>query len=69
MNQDVRARIVRIVDALEDGEYRLALDIARDLENDYPPVDDRARCPDCDLPFDAPGLVIRHLSIVHGRAA
>ena len=69
MNQDVRARIVRIVDALEDGEHGLALDIARDLEDDYPPVDDRARCPECGLAFDAPGQIPAHLSNVHWRAA
>ena len=67
--RDLRARLIWLSEALEAGDNGTALAIVLDLLDDLADPVPPARCPDCGLPFEAPGLVVRHLSIVHGRAA
>ena len=59
------ASVIRIREAIEDGDLEYAAGLARDLEHDLAPRRRRHRCPVCALPFEWPGLVQRHVAIVH----
>lgn len=71
------ARVVRIREALEDGDTAFAYDLLTDLEHDLasalvrsapsdkPPV----LCPDCGLAFGFPGQLADHRDNVHWQAA
>jgi hypothetical protein len=65
--EDVTARVVRLNDALEDGDLDLARDIVRDLEEELvlrlPRR--RARCPVCGIDCSWPGLVVKHMAVIH----
>ena len=67
--RDVCGRLIWMSEALEAGDVGTALSVLLDLLDELADPVPAARCPDCGLPFEAPGLVVRHLSIVHGRAA
>ena len=67
--RELRARLIWLSEALEAGDNGTALAVVLDLLDELADPVPPARCPDCGLPFEAPGLVARHLSIVHGRAA
>ena len=65
--EDVTARVVYLNEALEAGDLGLARDIVRDLEDELVRQvrQKRSRCPVCRLDLTWPGLVARHLAIVH----
>ena len=63
----VRVRVMRIAEALEDGDVEFARSAVRDLEADLigSMRPSGATCPVCDLQFDWRGLLERHVSNVH----
>jgi hypothetical protein len=67
--RDVLARVVRIGDALDDGEHELARTLLRDLEHDLsgrPPRE--LRCPYCPrATFYFAGELASHLRNTHGE--
>jgi hypothetical protein len=65
--EDVAVRVVYLNEALECGDLGLARDIVRDLEDELMRrlPRRRARCPVCGLDCDWPGLVVKHMAIVH----
>lgn len=57
------ARVVRIREALEDGDLALVAKSLAALEADLRPR--RAECPECGLDCGWPGLRDEHLRIAH----
>ena len=68
--RDVTARVVHLGEALDAGDFELARDIARDLEDELAKGTPRTstRCPVCGLDCRWPGLVVKHVAIVHPKA-
>ena len=68
MNANIRARLVFLAEAIEAGDYGIALDVARDLDDDYAPRQEpgKVRCRFCPV-TDWGGLVQRHERIVHAE--
>ena len=68
--RDVKARVVYLGEALDAGDFMLARDIARDLEDELAKRSPRtsARCPVCGLDCRWPGLVVKHVAIAHPEA-
>ena len=64
-------RVVRLREALADGEYQLAASVAESLELDLLGRARRAsaRCPRCGVDCEWPGLLKRHVSTVHWEQA
>ena len=63
----VTARVVYLNEALEAGDLGLAHDIVRDLEDELfaRARRHRARCRVCGLDCGWPGLVEKHVGVVH----
>jgi hypothetical protein len=67
--QEAVARIARVLEALDDGDFELATLIAEDLESDLRGAVARSfACPECGLGFRWPGVLADHRLLVHGEA-
>lgn len=64
--REILTRVVRVREALEDGDLELARTSLADLEADLRPR--RAECPECGLDCGWPGLRDDHLRTVHPDA-
>jgi hypothetical protein len=60
---EVLARVVRVREALEDGDEQLARRTLAALEADLRPS--AARCPECGIDCRWPGLLEEHLRLRH----
>lgn len=61
----LRAGIVRALEAIEDGDLIEARAILHALDEPLPRL---VRCPFCEMRFQWPGLLDRHLAISHREA-
>ncbi len=64
--REILARVVRVREALEDGDEVLARRTLAALEADLRPR--HAKCPECGTGCGWPGLLDEHLRTVHPEA-
>jgi len=62
--RDIVARIEFALEAIESGDHGVAHAVLRDLVDELPAADSRARCPECGLRM-WPGQLPKHRSITH----
>jgi hypothetical protein len=66
---DALARVIRVGEALDDGEVVLArgllAGLERELSDPLAPARKRHRCSTCGLQFDWPGQLDHHVRWVH----